>query len=239
LSTAVTHRPTKAKGRGRKAAVAGRERARRKTRWIFGGIIGIVIAVFAAAIIMSRPDAASDRANGLVQTQTSTITGEALPGYPEDGSADPAIGQTAPSVSGKSFDGNAVAIRADNRPKMILFLAHWCNHCQAEVPLVQSWIDSGAAPGDVDFYSVSTAVDANQPNYPPSAWLEREGWAPPVLADDEAGSVADAFGIGGFPFFVFVDGDGKVVQRSAGRIPIETIESYLAALPRPEGRTDH
>jgi thiol-disulfide isomerase/thioredoxin len=238
LNTAVTHKPSKVKGR--KATIVEKERARRRTRWIFGGIIGVIVVVFAAAIVMSRPDAASERAaGGLAQTQSSTVTGDALPAFPEDGSADPAVGKTAPNVSGKSFDGNSVAIRADNRPKMIMFLAHWCNHCQAEVPLVQGWINSGAAPTDVDFYSVSTSIDANQPNYPPSAWLEREGWTPPVLADDAAGSVARAFGIGGFPFFVFVDAEGVVTQRSAGRLPIEAIESYLAAIPRPEGRTDH
>ena len=37
----------------------------------------------------------------------------------------------------------------------------------------------------VDIVSVSTAVQPDQHNYPPSAWLEGEGWTSPVIRDNE------------------------------------------------------
>lgn len=78
-------------------------------------------------------------------------------------------------------------------------------------------------PTEFDFYSVSTSAKPSEPNWPPSAWLEREGWTIPVVVDDRANSVASAFGLRIFPFAVFVDADGIVLGRLAGAIPIEDI----------------
>jgi cytochrome c biogenesis protein CcmG, thiol:disulfide interchange protein DsbE len=113
-------------------------------------------------------------------------------------------------------------------------VAHWCPHCQAEVPLVQEWIASGKAPKGVDFYSVSTGVSADKPNYPPSKWLAKAGWEPPVLADDEAQSAAQSWGLTGFPYFVMVDKDGKVWQRGSGEIPIDQIDKLANELAKGE-----
>ena len=93
-----------------------------------------------------------------------------------------------PKLAGQTFDGSDLTIDpADGKPKVIVFLAHWCPHCQAEVPLIKEYIDSGNAPSDVEFYSVATQTDAGKANYPPSGWLAREGWQPPVLLDDSSG----------------------------------------------------
>ena len=54
-----------------------------------------------------------------------------------------------PRWTGQSFDGTPLAINpGDGKPKLVVFVAHWCPHCQAEVPrvLVQ-WMASGAQPG--------------------------------------------------------------------------------------------
>ena len=58
----------------------------------------------------------------------------------------------------------------------IWFVAHWCPHCQAEVPRIVALAEQGRLPEGVDVAAVSTAVDATAPNYPPSAWLDRVGW---------------------------------------------------------------
>ena len=76
-----------------------------------------------------------------------------------------------------------MAIAADGRPKILLFLAHWCPHCQREVPIVQGWLDAGGLPQNVDLISIATSIDPARPNYPPEAWLTREGWEPTVLVD--------------------------------------------------------
>jgi hypothetical protein len=75
----------------------------------------------------------------------------------------------------------------------------------------------------VEILSVSTAVSPDRLNYPPSAWLEREDWAVPVLVDDADGSVAQAFGLSAFPFFVAVDAGGEVVARGSGELDREAL----------------
>ena len=53
-----------------------------------------------------------------------TISGDGLPTL-SDVAADDAVGMAFPEVSGVDFDGNAVSISADGRPKLIINLAHW------------------------------------------------------------------------------------------------------------------
>ena len=65
---------------------------------------------------------------------------------------------------------------------------------------------------------MSTGVTDKRPNYPPSLWLEKERWTAKTLADSEAQDAADAFGLTAFPYFVAVDGSGKVVARTSGEI---------------------
>jgi thiol-disulfide isomerase/thioredoxin len=127
-------------------------------------------------------------------------------------------------VTGHDFDGGTVSIGGEGTPTAIIFLAHWCSHCQAEVPLVQSWLDSGGGVEGVDFVSVTTSSSSGAQNWPPSEWLEREGWSAPNIRDDQTNSVLNAYGGSSFPYWVFLDGDGNVALRLAGEIDIATLE---------------
>jgi hypothetical protein len=98
------------------------------------------------------------------------------------------------------------------------------------VPAIQAWIDEKGFPPGVDLYSVSTGAEPTADNYPPDAWLEREGWTVPIIADDAAGSVAAAFGLHAFPFFVAVGSDGTVLLRAAGEIPVDQLELLVEEL---------
>ena len=155
-----------------------------------------------------------------------TVTGTALPELPQGG-ADPAVGQPIPEVTGQAFDGSPVDIGHDGRPKLILFVAHWCPHCQKEVPLLADYMKSNPLQG-VDLYTVSTSVVKERGNFPPSAWLEEEGWAAPTLADSAEGRAAVAFGLSGFPYFVAVDSSGKVVARTSGEIGTDEFAALAA-----------
>ena len=114
---------------------------------------------------------------------------------------------------------------------MLLFLAHWCPHCQAEVPLVQDWVDGGNLPADVELISISTSIDPNRPNYPPDEWLRTEGWTAPVITD-ESGAVADAYGLSAFPYWVFVNADGTVAGRLTGELTTDQLDQIVASLER-------
>jgi thiol-disulfide isomerase/thioredoxin len=145
------------------------------------------------------------------------------------GAADAAVGAPIPTVSGFGFDGQPVGIEQNGQGKIVLFLAHWCSHCRAEVPVVRDWVAAGGLPEGVELIGVATAIDPGQPNYPPDEWLEEEEWEIPTVVDPD-NSVAEAYGLSAFPFWVFVGSDGTVLGRTSGRIPTETLDSVVGEL---------
>jgi cytochrome c biogenesis protein CcmG/thiol:disulfide interchange protein DsbE len=194
---------------------------------VVGFAIGVVIVLGVVAVIASRGSTTKPAVpKGVQETRPVTVTGAALPPL-TDASVDPAVGTSAPQLRGSTFAGRSVAIVDDGRPKLVLFVAHWCPHCQREVPLLASWLRSNGKPSGVDLYTVATGTTPDRPNYPPSAWLEREGWTVTTMADDDNQTAADAFGLSAYPFFVAVDGSGKVVARASGELSISSLEQVL------------
>ena len=96
-----------------------------------------------------------------VASDEVTITGEPLPRF--GNSPDPAVGLVAPTVSGVSFDGSPVTIEPSDKFTVIMFLAHWCPHCQTEIDDLGPYLAETPLPDNVEVVSVSTGVDANRP----------------------------------------------------------------------------
>lgn len=109
---------------------------------------------------------------------------------------------------------------------LVIVAAHWCPHCQAEIPRLVEWMEAGGGT-EVDIVVVSTGADETKPNWSPSEWLERERWQGEVLVDDSEASAAAAYGLDGYPFFTFVDAEGRVVWRGAGELGTDVIERGL------------
>lgn len=216
------------------------------SRWLLPGLIAAAVIVAAVlAIVLSGGGQPSVGGSSSVPPSTAggsavppgsggavaapAIEGTPLPAFPGPGVSDPAVGQPAPGVTGTDFDGTPVAITADGRPKVVIFLAHWCPHCQEEVPVVQAWVTAGGVPDGVDLIAVATAIDPAAPNHPPDAWLQREGWSSPVIADP-TNSVAQAYGLTAFPFWVYIDPDGAVRARVVGKLSVADLEAAIRGL---------
>ena len=214
---------TSSRSKKRPSKSRARSRSRRQTRgsnlfiWIF---LGVLVALFAVIAFVSR--------TGGVEITDATVRGAALQqlGSGPDGS----VGQKAPSVTGTSIAGERMTIEpGDGTPKAIVFLAHWCPHCQAEVPRVVDWMEAGNLPDGVEVVGVATGIDRNRPNYPPHAWFERENWDVPTVVDGDSGALR-AYGITTFPGWVLIDGDGNVVQRWTGETSAEQLSQRIGQL---------
>ncbi|MCB1246710.1 MAG: TlpA family protein disulfide reductase [Acidimicrobiia bacterium] len=190
------------------------------------GIVGAVAVLILVALVLTGTEEIG------AEYGDPTITGDFLPPMPQGASVDTsATGETIPKLEGQDFDGSEVVVDpADGRAKGVVFLAHWCPHCQAEVPRVQEWIDATGGDPDVDIYSVSTSMNSGQPNYPPSAWLDREGWTPPVIRDNKQNEALISYGAGGFPYWVFTNSDGTVAVRTSGELTIDQLTEILDGL---------
>ena len=199
-------------------------------KFIVGAIIAIVIGG-AAIVAISSSGSKSDTATGAVSEFSDiTVTGDALPAFDSVSTAiDTAIGMPAPVISGKGFTGTSITTEGTGTPMLVVFLAHWCPHCQREVPLLVQWEKDGKTPTGIDVIAVATGTDPANPNYPPSEWLAREEFPAlwPVIADSADKKAANAFGLSGYPYFVLVDAQGKVFTRLSGEIPMDELTAII------------
>ena len=202
-------------------------RSSRRPLLIGLAIVGVVVLLAILSVALTGMGS-----GGLAEPATTPVrvTGNALPAFDAEAASDAAVGQPIPTITATDLDGQPMTIAPDQGPMAIVVVAHWCPHCQAEVPRLVQDIAANGVPEGVSVVAVSTSINRAQPNYPPSAWLERESWDEPTLVDDANSSALAALGISSFPGFVFVDADGNVVSRTTGEIPIESWRQALNSI---------
>ena len=199
-------------------------------KFIVGAIIAIVIGGAAIVAISSSGSESSTSSGNISEFSDITVTGDALPAFDSVSTAtDTAIGLPATVVSGKGFTGTEITTDGAGTPTLLVFLAHWCPHCQREVPLLVQWEKDGKTPTGVDVIAVATGTDPANPNFPPSEWLAREEFPAlwPVIADSADKKAANAFGLSGYPYFVLVDAQGNVFKRLSGEIPMDELTAII------------
>lgn len=184
----------------------------KKSLLVVGAVV--VVAALAAAISAGTGTTAGGGQYAGQAYGTIQIEGSDLPAVPDTGD-DPAIGMPAPAII-----GDTVSVQpGGGTPTLVMFLAHWCPHCQREVPRVVQWVTDNGKPQGVNVIGVATQSTPSQGNYPPGDWLDREKWPFPVIFDDEASTAWTAYGHGGFPYWVVIDKDGNVAGRFSGELP--------------------
>jgi thiol-disulfide isomerase/thioredoxin len=213
---------------------AGRNRtvASVSTNWPWWVVGAAVVIAGVLAVVLSAGGSSSSSSGsipkGAVEISTRiTVSGSPLPTL-SDPTNDPAIGKTAPTLTGETFKGTPITIGNTGQAHVVIFVAHWCPHCQAEVPRIVTLAKAGQVP--VPIVTVATGTDPSAPNYPPSSWLAREGWPYPVLADTKTATAATAYGLPGYPFLVFVNAQGQVVGRLSGEIAPSDLTKLFTAL---------
>lgn len=219
----------------------------KSTKLVIGSVVLAVVVALIVAIATSGGSSDSSSSNGAsdsssavtapgaasevaaAENQPVTIEGQILDPL-GDPSADSAIGAPAPLLRGYSFDGRPVSIEpGDGRSYMVVFLAHWCPHCNAEVPRLIEWKNMGMTPDGLEVVGVSTGVAADRPNYPPSEWIVEKKWPWTVMADSVTQDAAMAYGVSGYPFFTIIGTDGTVKLRASGEKSIEEIDALVDA----------
>jgi thiol-disulfide isomerase/thioredoxin len=202
---------------------------------VWGGLVVVVLAaVIFAAASSTGGSSGSDGSSGTPKATKYEQAPVQVAGAPlapfSQSTGDAAVGDTIPTLTGMSvFDGSPVVVKPTGKPQAVVFLAHWCPHCQAEMPRLVALAKAGKLDG-IDVTGVATGTNPGYPNYPPSAWLKKAGWPFPVLADSTTDAAARAFGVTGYPSFVLIDGSGKVMGRAAGEVTDEDIVANVKAL---------
>ena len=202
-------------------------------KWIIIGVVALVAVAVGVALLASR-DAEQREQSDVRQVSDVSVEGAPLP--PFDGQEpDPAMETVAPAFAATTFDGVEVSVLpGDGTAKVIGFFAHWCSHCQRELPRMAGWLAANQLPAGVEVIAVSTAVDSSRGNYPPSAWFEEEQWPAVAVRDSAENEIGDAYGLQGFPYMVAVDADGRIVARVSGELTDSLWEFLLSTVaPAP------
>ncbi len=210
-----------------------------RTFIIVAGVVVLIVAAALIAVLVAGGDDSSDSTSTsdsgatVEQTRPVEATGDPLAPFEDaflDPSADPAVGTASPVVTGASFDGTPMTIGgASDNPTMLVFLAHWCPHCNREVPELIALDEAGGIPDDLNVIGISTAVASDRPNYPPSQWVVDKGWPWPTMADDANSDAIGYFGGTGFPFLVILDSDGTVLARQSGESTADALGAWIDA----------
>jgi len=173
---------------------------------------------------VSSPEPVQSDSEEFWETGSVEILGDPIPVNAEIGAAAPAF-KAQPNNSGDPI----MVDPADGTVRLIGFFAHWCPHCQREVPRVSQWLAENGLPEEIEIIAISTAVREGAPNYPPSEWLVNENWPTQVIVDSEESELATAYGLGGFPYWILVDATGTVIHQSSGELTEEQF-GYLVDL---------
>ena len=193
--------------------------------FIIGGAVVLVLglAIAIGVTLSSEPVAA-----GLPEGEIN-VSGEPLPQYAGENDDNVALGLTAPTFSAPDQNSEIFQLEKNGNSKALLFLAHWCPHCQREVPVVQRFIDSNGVPPGIDVIAVATSIDRGRDNYPPQEWLQREGWSETQIYDLDR-EIGEAYGLNAFPYWVFLDKDLNVLARRTGNLPEDMVGALLIQL---------
>ena len=198
-------------------------------------IAGAVVLVLGLAIAIGVTLSSEPVAAGLPEGEISVV-GESLPQYAGENDDNVALGLAAPTFSAPDQNSEIFQLEKNGNSKALLFLAHWCPHCQREVPVVQRFIDSNGVPPGIDVIAVATSIDRGRDNYPPQEWLQREGWSETQIYDLDR-EIGEAYGLNAFPYWVFLDKDLNVLARRTGNLPEDMVGALLIQLANPVSYT--
>jgi thiol-disulfide isomerase/thioredoxin len=202
--------------------------------------IVLVVVGIAGAVALGTSGGSSETSTDTVVTvpggvqpaeyQKVSATGGLLAPLPESG-ADTETGKSVAVLKGYDLQGRPVTIdpAGEGKATLVVFLAHWCQFCNREIPVLNKWRESGEVPTGLRVVGVTTGSKADQANWPPSKWMTAMKWPFEVMADSEAQEAAAAYGVAGYPFMAFVGANGKITARTSGEVPVEQIQIYANA----------
>jgi thiol-disulfide isomerase/thioredoxin len=169
---------------------------------------------------------------GASSAAETTEAVQALPPYPTSG-ADPAV-QTRMALGeitgNEYYSGAPLTVSPDGEKATVwLVWAHWCPHCQDELPELSAfWADSAEQFPNVDVVTITSSIDPTRGN-PLEAYLDGSGFTFPVLVDQD-NELATTMGTTAFPFWVVTGPDGRVLLRRPGALGLDQMAGLFGSV---------
>ncbi len=158
-----------------------------------------------------------DRLTQLLTGSVVTVTGP----VPTD------LPATMPQITAPTPSGRAVTFPAAGRPTLIGLVAHWCDHCAAEL----ADIADIARPDAVDVVLVLTANQPADPTWPATRLLTDAAVRNVTVVVDD-GTIAAAVALQATPTWLLVDRDLQLGTRIDQQVGADTYAALLAGMAR-------
>jgi thiol-disulfide isomerase/thioredoxin len=149
----------------------------------------------------------------------------------EQGQPDAALGMVLGEVAGIEYytETEMTVDPTDGTARAWLIWAHWCPHCQRELPPLSDWYaESADQYPNVELISVTSSIDPTRGN-PLEPYLDELQLPFPVIVDPDL-TLAEQFGLSAYPFWVFTAGDGTTLLRVAGFLEIDQVTNIFSQL---------
>ena len=128
-----------------------------------------------------------------------------------------------PALSLTSVDGEPLSLGPDGRPAVINLWATWCAPCRAEMPLLAK---AQQRHPQVRF----VFVNHGEPGDVVQRWLAQQPYVLRNVALDPQRRVAAAAQTQGLPTTLFVDAEGRLVDRHFGALSGPSLDAFVERL---------
>lgn len=126
----------------------------------------------------------------------------------------------------KTLTGQQIVLQEATGPVLVSFWATDCAICIREMPQMAALYEKYESAG---FELVAVAMPYDAPNHV-LAMAERENWPFPVALDVDGEALAAFANVKGTPTSYLLDGQGQLVKRYVGAIPLNKLEQQLTTL---------
>ena len=138
-----------------------------------------------------------------------------------------AVATKASDFTMQEANGNNVLLSSfEGKPVVLNFWTSWCSYCKAEMPYFEDAYKQYG--GQVQFIMLN-AVKSEKSSEDGKNFIKDSAYTFPVFYDTD-GKAMTSYGIRGFPATIFIDKDGKIVEKSLGALTKEKLDQNIQAL---------
>ncbi len=133
----------------------------------------------------------------------------------------PSVNPMTVILTDKSNKRTTLKSYMDNKPTIVNFWASWCEHCQNEVSVFNSFYNKHS---DVKLITIQVDDDYNR--------AFKKAKYPIFYAPKYGNAMMSSFGnsAGALPYTVFIDKNGKVKDSILGEASLDDLETSLAKI---------
>ncbi len=184
----------------------------------------LLTMIISAAIYNSYKDRVDPSTGEL--TRTAQLENQ-IPVGPNGPEALDAVATQASDFTMQDAEGNNVLLSSfEGTPVVLNFWTSWCSYCKAEMP---DFEEAYKQYGDQVQFVMLNVVKSEKNSEDGRNFIRNAGYTFPVFYDTE-GNATTLYAIRGFPATIFIDKDGRIVEKSLGKITPEKLDQNIQKL---------